>query len=184
MSDEEPLSPATVSAHVLVLLILLFSGCFIEWAKQRYHPPFLTNAMLAVGEVVILVYMIGSLGKAILWTINEWRGNETIVQGRKEGFWKQFIPRSENIRRATHLGRIRRIIVIIIVFMLLMFFTEINRSDIMMYPPREPLLLPWIEWISGHNLYIVPVVATITGITVIGVLTTIILKLRIYSTPT
>lgn len=105
--SEEPLSPSNVTTHVIVMLIVLAGGCIIEWIKSRYHPPFATSAVLGMGELVMFVYMLGSLGRACRWTYNEWMGKPTIVRGHKEGLLKQFLPQKVDLMRVLQRDSVR-----------------------------------------------------------------------------
>ena len=70
--EHEPLSPARASAHVLVSIILLIGTIVVEWGKKKFELSFLSRMILVLPELVVLMYLIGSLGRACRFAIHEW----------------------------------------------------------------------------------------------------------------
>jgi hypothetical protein len=203
-TEDEPLSPSRVAAHVLTLVILLIGGCLIEGIRKRYEPPIFTSAMMGLGEVTILVYMVGGLVRACKWTYNEWTGKETTVRGPGKGRLQQFIPRMIDIKNVFKPGRVVRAILILIitcaiVLSVLEFFShsgvsthkyaklkvtsgERRESKALSYKIRpyvEPSFVGFVlEWFNHYSPYMLVAVGVLTGLTVIGIFSIIFVRRR------
>lgn len=181
--EDDPLSPANIGAHVLVLMLLMLSGCGLDWARHRYNPPLITNALVGMGEIVIAIYLLGSIGHAIRWSYEQWTGQPSNTsQGRSI---RQFLPRRKDVKKALTLDRtLRFIIVSIVILGVLLIVGELTGNTNIPSPdPRLDFINPkvfydWVRWINQKSLVIAFILAMLSVLSVISFFVTVVFRPR------
>lgn len=202
--EEDPISPSSVAAHVVVLVILLTGGCLIEWIKHSWKPPLVTNALLSLGETTMFIYMIGSIGKAFWWTVGQWRSGNTVTEGRGTGLFRQFIPTKMDIANVFKPGKVFRLVVILLLSIIILFLLfevislrrekatiqSIQRPPVIERPHREELdrvsnyvryrapssIELTLAFFNHYSLSVLMIFAALGGLTVIGVFSILLLR--------
>ena len=132
MTEEDPLSTQSISIHLLKLIIFLVGGCILEGVKHAWEPPLITNAVLNVGEVTMLVYMVGALGQAFHWSWHQWSKGQPLFAAGGKTLLKQFLPKRIKIDSILRPPRfLLRLLVFIVAVLLILAFIEITTN-----PPR------------------------------------------------
>lgn len=123
---EDPLSLSSITAHVVVLIVLVGGGAIIEGIKYLYEPPFMTYALLNISEFTVFVYMIGGLGKAIRWAWHQWTTNTPLSDLNARSLFHQLRPKKIDFKSSLERGRITRtILLIFIAVLIVLVFAEI-----------------------------------------------------------
>jgi hypothetical protein len=194
--EEDPISPSSVAAHVLVLIILLIGGCVIELIKHRWEPPLVTNALLSLGEASMFLYMIGAIGKAFWWMIEQWTGRKPIPKKEGKELLRQFLPTKVEIGNVFKLGPIVRGVLTVILALLAvllvfeLFYSRKPNSNLMSYPGNKgsngellsldirraswwPVLLTFF---NQYSLSILLLFTALGGLTLIGFVSVLFLQ--------
>lgn len=183
MSSEsnDPLSPAGASAHVFVSIILLIGGCITEWLRNRFELSWISDLILILADLVIFVYLIGALGRAFRWSLNEWTGGKTTFQPLTRGsFFRQLIPTAVDWSEAaiTLIHSFQIVFFVILgLFLIAIFFVHGNAPG---PPPKHPgpdvpdkIPLYWQIFSTGYRLLASTTAwFIITGLSAILVLST------------
>jgi len=71
--SEDPLTPGSVLAHMVVSIVLLGGVWGIEWVKSHFEHgvPTLAAASIATGELAMFAYFLGALVRACKWAFSE-----------------------------------------------------------------------------------------------------------------
>jgi len=99
----------------------------LEGVKHAWEPPLITNAVLNVGEVTMLVYMVGALGQAFHWSWHQWSKGQPIFAAGGKTLLKQFLPKRikmESILRPPRF--LVRLIIFILGFLLILAVIEMT----------------------------------------------------------
>ena len=193
--DEDPVSPASVAAHVLVLLILLVGGCLIEWIKHRWEPPLFTNALLSLGEGTMFIYMIGAVGKAFWWMVEQWKLGKPIAQSGE--LLRQFMPTKMDLTEAFKPTPLIRNILTFILALLILFLlfevipspgidernarlnAKLGREEHVLMQVRYARPSPGefaLAFFNQYSLSLLLVFAVLTGLIVVSVLSFVFIQ--------
>jgi hypothetical protein len=199
MSDQkDPISPAAVAAHVLVMIILLIGSCFIEWIKRRWEPAFTTNALLGLGEGTMFLYIIGAIGKAFWWMVEQWTGDRAGIRHARASLLKQFVPTKLDIADVFRPGKVLRLIIVFVaaLIIVLLFFEvtpmqqtrielggrRLSKTDsgiLRSVEYRSPSSL-WllVAFFNNYSLFLLLTFAVLGGLTVLGILSIVLVQKR------
>jgi hypothetical protein len=130
MTEEDPLSTQSISIHLLKLIIFLVGGCVLEGIKHTLEPPLVTNAILNLGEVTMLIYMVGALGQAFHWSWHQWSKGQPIFAAGGKSLLKQFLPQRIKLESVLRPPRfLLRLLVFIIAFLVVLALIEVTTTN-------------------------------------------------------
>ena len=180
------------------MIILLIGGCFIEWIKRQWEPAFTTSALLDLSEGTMFLYIIGAIGKAFWWMVEQWTGDRAGIRHARASLLKQFVPTKLDIADVFKPGKVLRLIIVFVVALILtlLFFevTPIQQTRIELggrrlgktdsgilrsveyRPPSSMELL--LTFFNHYSLPLLVTLAVLGGLSVIGILSVLLVQKR------